>query len=200
MSYFTFAHRCLVRFGLLFLLSMPSAYAMESGESAIWDALRSSEGVAMIRHALAPGGGDPANFDVNDCSTQRNLSDEGRTQAAAIGSLFEKAGMDTARLFSSQWCRCLETAKLMAIGDVTEQPLLNSFFRQRENGPAQISGLQEWLVEQTKESGKPIVMVTHQVNITGLTGVFPSSGEIVVIRLPETAGSDIEVIGTLETR
>ncbi|CAA6816287.1 MAG: Unknown protein [uncultured Thiotrichaceae bacterium] len=198
MSYFTLIQRWSMRISLLLLLALPTARAAENDE-LIWEALRSGEGVALIRHALAPGGGDPASFDLNDCSTQRNLSDTGRAQAKGIGDLFKAAGMDEARLFSSQWCRCMETAELMAVGEVTPQPLLNSFFQQRALGPGRLAGLQEWLAEQTVTPGEPLVLVTHQVTITGLTGVFPSSGEIVVIQHPAAADSEIKVIGTLET-
>ena len=187
--------------GLLLYPVFSSSYAAANDQQAVWQALRSGDGIAMIRHALAPGTGDPANFDVNDCSTQRNLSDEGREQAQEIGKLFKDSGMSEVRLFSSQWCRCLETAELMALGAVTPQPLLNSFFRNRENGDKQTSDLQQWLSQREKVADQPLVLVTHQVNITGLTGVYPASGEIVVIRHPAAAAADatIEVIGTIET-
>lgn len=184
-------------FGLFMVLAFTPLAAADDDEVLIWQALRSGEGVAMIRHALAPGTGDPANFDVNDCSTQRNLSDTGREQAKAIGQLFKDAGIGEPRLFTSQWCRCRETAELMDLGEVTEQPLLNSFFRQRDRETQQTLELQAWLSEQEVVTDKPLVLVTHQVNITGLSGVFPSSGEIVVIRHP--AGEAIEVLGTIET-
>ncbi|MEZ5534543.1 MAG: histidine phosphatase family protein [Thiolinea sp.] len=185
--------------GLLLYPVFSSLYAAANDQRAVWQALRSGDGIAMIRHALAPGTGDPANFDVNDCSTQRNLSDEGREQAQGIGKLFKGSGMSEVRLFSSQWCRCLETAELMVLGAVTKQPLLNSFFRNREEGNKQTADLQQWLSQQEKVADQPLVLVTHQVNITGLTGIFPSSGEIVVIRHPAAADTAIEVIGTIET-
>lgn len=199
MSYVTLIQRWSIRISLLLLLTLPAAHAAENDESAIWEALRSGEGVALIRHALAPGGGDPANFNLNDCSTQRNLSDTGRAQAAEIGNLFKAAEIDEARLFSSQWCRCMETAELMAIGEVTPQSLLNSFFQQRELGASRLADLQHWLTQQPVTAGEPLVLVTHQVTITGLTGVFPASGEIVVINHPATVDAEIKVIGTIET-
>jgi phosphohistidine phosphatase SixA len=201
MSYLTIIRRWPVQTGLLLLsltlLLFTPVSAADDDEATIWQALRSGDGVAMIRHALAPGGGDPDNFDINDCSTQRNLSDTGREQAKSIGQLFKDAEITEPRLYTSQWCRCRETAELMDLGEVSEQPLLNSFFQQYKQGTQQTADLQQWLSKQEVMTDKPLVLVTHQVNITGLSGVFPSSGEIVVIRHP--AGEAIEVLGTIET-
>lgn len=182
----------------LTLCLMPAAQAAENSESAIWEALRSGEGIALIRHALAPGGGDPANFVLDDCSTQRNLSDTGRNQSRHIGQLFKDNDPAAVRLHSSQWCRCLETAELMGLTEVESNPLLNSFFRNRAAGPGQLAKLNQWLRQQPKTE-QPLVLITHQVVITGLTGVFPASGEIVVIRHPEAEDTELEVLGTLET-
>ena len=85
--------------------------------------------VLMLRHANAPGIGDPPNFKLEDCSTQRNLDAAGRAQAQALGRRLAQAGVREARVYSSQWCRCLETARLLNLGPVTPQPALNSFFR-----------------------------------------------------------------------
>lgn len=157
------------------------------------DAVRSGEAVAMMRHALAPGTGDPENFDVNDCNTQRNLSDAGRNQARAIGRMLAEAGIDDARVLTSQWCRCRETAELLEIGSVEEMPALNSFFQNRANRDPQTADLVNRLNEWS--ANKPLVLVTHQVNITALTGIFPRSGETVVFRMN---GSEAEVLGTIE--
>jgi phosphohistidine phosphatase SixA len=141
--------------------------------------------VVLLRHALAPGTGDPADFQLGDCSTQRNLSAEGRAQAAAIGQAFRDRGVAVQQVLSSQWCRCLETAELMELGDVAPEPALNSFFRDRSTAEAQILAVKQSLLTQTERPGV-IVMVTHQVNITGLTGVVPRSGEAVVLQVAET--------------
>lgn len=189
--------RTLFCLSLLVLCSLPVAQAEE--DNAIWQALRNGEGIALIRHALAPGGGDPDNFVLDDCTTQRNLSDTGREQSHHIGQLFKDQNITEVRLHSSQWCRCLETAELMALTEVQPNPLLNSFFANRSAGPAQLTKLQQWLGEQPV-TDKPLVLITHQVVITGLTSIYPSSGEIVVIRHPGTDDSEITVLGTLETR
>jgi broad specificity phosphatase PhoE len=128
-------------------------------------------------------------------ATQRNLSDEGRDQARAIGERFRANGIAAAAVHSSQWCRCLETARLLELGPVEERPALNSFFGNREKGPAQTAAVEQFL--EKAAVGAPRVLVTHQVNITALTGVFPRSGEIVVAE-PGVDGA-LEVLGQLAT-
>lgn len=173
-----------------FLALAPSPVAAD-----VWTALRSGGHVALMRHAIAPGTGDPADFTLGDCSTQRILSDEGRAQARRIGARFRANGIEAARVFSSQWCRCLETAALLGLGPVAELPLLNSFFANMGRRAAQTSALEDWLAGQ--EGRQPRILVTHQVNITALTGVYPASGEVVVIRRAEDG--EIAVVGTIET-
>jgi broad specificity phosphatase PhoE len=145
-----------------------------------WASLRAPGHFALIRHALAPGTFDPPGFRIDDCATQRNLSDEGRAQAARIGDLFRANGIAAARVFSSQWCRCLETATLLKLGDVTPQPLLNSFAQDRDRAVQQTAAARPWIAQL--DLATPTVMVTHQVVITALSDVFPGSGEIVVMR------------------
>ncbi len=152
--------------------------------------------IAIMRHALAPGGGDPANFTLGDCATQRNLSKAGRRQARRTGDFLRSVGVERARVFSSQWCRCMDTAELLDLGPVEPLPALNSFFRNRERGPAQTRELREMIAGM--DLSRPVVMVTHQVNITRLTNVFPSSGEIVVLR--RVAGGELDVLGTVDPR
>jgi len=152
--------------------------------------------IAIMRHALAPGTGDPANFTLGDCATQRNLSEAGRRQARRTGDFLRSAGVREARVISSQWCRCLETARLLGFGPVESLPALNSFFRDREKGPVQTRELREAIARM--DLSRPVVMVTHQVNITRLTDVFPGSGEIVVMRrMPD---GSVEVLGTVAPR
>ncbi len=161
---------------------------------ALFASLRDGAAVAIMRHALAPGTGDPADFTLGDCTTQRNLSDEGRAQAAAIGARLRAQGIEAARVFSSRWCRCLETARLLGLGEVEPLPPLDSFFRDRARGPAQTEALREFL--SRLPAGPPVVLVSHQVNITALTGVYPQSGEIVLVRPDGVA--ETAVLGTIE--
>jgi len=138
--------------------------------------------VVLLRHALAPGTGDPANFQLDDCSTQRNLNDEGREQARQIGQAFRDRNVEVQQVLSSQWCRCLETAELMDLGEVKPYPTLNSFFRDRSTAEAQTTETKQFLLSQIENPGV-IVMVTHQVNITGITDIVPRSGEAVVVQV-----------------
>jgi len=168
---------------------------VRADETALWAALRSGGHVALLRHALAPGTGDPADFKLSDCRTQRNLSEEGRAQARRIGDLFRANGIERARVLTSQWCRCRETAELLQLGPVTELPALNSFFQNRENREPQTRALRAWL--QRQDLATVQVLVTHQVNISALTGVYPSSGELVILQA--VADGDVSVLGTIAT-
>jgi phosphohistidine phosphatase SixA len=156
-----------------------------------WEALDQPGAHAIMRHALAPGGGDPAGFDVTDCATQRNLDDRGRDQARRIGEALRERGFTFDTVLTSQWCRCRETAELLNVGPVTEAPALNSFFQDRATRDAQTAATREIIAA----ADRPMMLVTHQVNISALTGQFTSSGEILVIR--ETDGR-LEVLGSID--
>jgi phosphohistidine phosphatase SixA len=155
-----------------------------SAGQAGWDALKNGTAFVIMRHALAPGTGDPANLDVSKCDTQRNLSDQGRQQARETGKLFRTNGIAEAEVFTSAWCRCRDTARLLALGAVETLEPLNSFFRRQDRREPQTLALKDWL--QARTGGKPLVLVTHQVNITALTGIFPKSGELIFVE----AGAD----------
>jgi len=175
------------------LLGLNTPLRADDTKEELWTALATGEAVALIRHALAPGTGDPAGFKLEDCKTQRNLSEEGRRQARQIGNAFRENGITTAQVWSSRWCRCLETARLLDLGAVEPLPSLDSFFSQLDRGSAQTATLREFLSRPYQ--GPLRVLVTHQVNITGLTGVVPRSGEIVVVQ-PTSEGA-IRVLGRL---
>lgn len=155
-----------------------------------WEAFDKPGAHAIMRHALAPGGGDPANFDITDCSTQRNLDDRGRAQSRRIGAALRARKINFQVILTSQWCRSRETAELLDLGPVTEAPALNSFFQDRSTADAQTRATRQI----AQEAPGPLLMVAHQVNITALTGVFPSSGEIVIFRVTDTG---TEVLGTV---
>ena len=164
----------------VFLVQGSTVAEAETTEERLWDALRSENHFAMIRHALAPGTGDPSNFTLGRRETQRNLSREGRNQAKRIGDLFRAHGMDKARVFSSEWYRCQDTAELLDLGPVNLLSALNSFFQDYGEKDPRTESLRRWLSQQ--ETDGPLVLVTHQVNITALLGVYASSGEIVVVK------------------
>lgn len=163
--------------------------------TSTWKRLPNTTGyVVMLRHATAPGVGDPPNFKLGDCSTQRNLSPQGRAQAKRIGQAFRQRQIQIAQVLSSQWCRCLETARLLELGPVKPFSALNSFFRDRQTEPRQTAAIRQLIINHRPRSGV-LVLVTHQVNITALSGLVPSSGGAVVLRA--TAQEQIEVIGEL---
>lgn len=136
---------------------------------------------AIMRHATAPGTGDPAAFRLDDPATQRRLSDRGRAEARAAGVAIRAAGAAVAQVLTSQWDRCRETARLLDLGPVTDAPPLNSFFADRSTRDAQTAAARALIAELDG----PAVLVTHQVNVTALTGVYPASGEIVLFRLTD---------------
>ena len=137
--------------------------------------------VAILRHAVAPGTGDPATFALDDCTTQRNLDAQGREQARKIGAAIRAAGATVDRVVTSQWCRCRETVRFLDLGPVEDLPALNSFFRNRDRASPQTAELRQFLLGLPP--GKTVVLVTHQVNITALTGRVPASGEVYLLRV-----------------
>lgn len=179
---------------VLLLLTLYAGSARAEADDKIWQALQSGGHVALLRHALAPGTGDPAHFSLEDCTTQRNLSDAGEIQANNIGELLRNNGITEAQIYSSQWCRCMETARLLGFGSVQQLPALNSFFREFQRKQPQTEALLKWLTGQPLNT--PTILVTHQVNITALTGVFPSSGELIVVKVVD---GQVEVSGTVAT-
>ncbi len=170
-------HRALLTFALL-LCSLPvAAWAAGSDLSQL---VGQAEHVILLRHARAPGTGDPPNFRLGDCSTQRNLSKAGRDQASRIGARLRAAGLASTTVYSSQWCRCQETARNLGVGPVVELPALNSFFSFPGWESDQTRALRAWIA--SADLSRPVVLVTHQVNITALTGVVPAEGEILILR------------------
>jgi broad specificity phosphatase PhoE len=157
---------------------------------------RLNEGCAvMLRHATAPGVGDPENFRLGDCATQRNLSDEGRAQARRLGERLRAQGIASAEVYSSQWCRCLETAELLDLGPVEQLPALNSFFSRPADRASTLEALRRFLADLA-EDGPPVILVTHQVTISALTGRGAASGEAVVLEVDGTGQPP--VAGTIE--
>jgi broad specificity phosphatase PhoE len=151
--------------------------------------------VVMLRHATAPGIGDPENFRLGDCATQRNLSDGGRAQARRLGERLRAQGIGSAEIYSSQWCRCLETAQLLDLGPVEELPALNSFFARPAERSPNLDALRRFLAD-LPEDGPPLILVTHQVTVSALTGRSAASGEAVVLEVDGTGRPP--VVGTIE--
>ena len=157
------------------------------------DAIRAGGVALLIRHATAPGTGDPEQFKADDCSTQRNLSDAGRDEARRIGAHLKQIGLAPGEVLTSQWCRCRDTAQL-AFGGGRDWPMLNSILRNRANEAVQRDAVIA-RIGKIKRGGAPLVLVTHQVIITSVTGIFPESGEVVVVAPAEKG---VRVIGSIK--
>jgi phosphohistidine phosphatase SixA len=169
-----------------------SAGALERDRDALLATLRTGGAALLLRHSqTVPGVGGPPNFKLGDCKTQRNLSHEGVAQAKRIGELLRASKVSFARALSSQWCRCADSAKHIAPAFVTWSPL-NSFFDDFSLRDSQTRAVKNRLLSIPKN--ETWLMVTHQVNITAVTGVSPAMGEGVVIRV---GAGGIEVVGLL---
>ena len=175
--------------GLLLAFSAP---ARAEANEALWSLLRGGGQVVMIRHAATDRSiGDPPNFRLDDCSTQRNLSDAGRADAMRIGAAFRARQIPVGRVLSSQWCRCLETARL-AFGVTELWEAVNSTFRDKSLEPERTRRVRELLAERPAQGN--LVLVTHQLNIGAAVGVYPAEGELVVVT---PLGSGFRVAGRI---
>lgn len=191
-----FSAAALPAFVALLLVAAPGQSRADDKE--LWAALAKGGGtVALMRHALAPGTGDPADFNLGDCKTQRNLSDAGRRQARNTGKVLKQNGITAPALYTSRWCRCRETAALLGVGEPKLLEALSSFFRERHKEGPQTKALREFIAALPPDA-PPQVMVTHQVNISALTDRFAYSGEIVVVKGDGKGG--IEVLGAIKAQ
>ncbi len=156
-----------------------AADAPAVSDAALVSLLKTGGCAFMIRHAQTePGIGDPANFTIGQCSTQRNLSSAGHMQSKRLGEWFTAHGLQPRQVLSSHWCRCQDTARL-AFGRYTDLPALNSSFNVAERQPAQTAQLKQRL--RTIPAGHFEVWVTHQVNMTDLAQSWPQMGEAFVL-------------------
>ena len=158
-----------------------------------WNLAQEGNKIILIRHSLAPGGGDPPGFKINDCKTQRNLNRTGINQSKKIGKLFKKNKVPVDQVLSSQWCRCKDTAKY-AFGNFKEFAALNSTFQSpyNKNEGKQLKELYEF-IKKWDGKGKNLVLITHYSIITAVTNAVPSSGEIVI------ADKNFKVLVTIQT-
>ena len=153
-----------------------------SGQNELVDRMKAGGHILMIRHAMAPGNGDPSNFRIGDCKTQRNLDDSGRAQARKIGTWLRTRGIESARVYSSQWCRCLETADLIGLGPVHALRALNSFYERIQDREPTLRALNDFISRQPTD-GHLIIFVTHFVTVGAMTGKSVSSGEGILLAL-----------------
>ena len=180
----------LLRFFLIIFISLTSPVKADLNKKLI-NQLEDGGKLIFIRHAYAPGSGDPDNFNLNDCSTQRNLSKEGQRQAEYIGEFFRNNKVKIDKVLSSEWCRCKETAKI-AFKNFSTNSFLNSFYSSKfaKNKDKQVKALKEYI--KKFKSDKNLVLVTHYVLISEILNYGPSSGEIVV------SNRNLNIIGSLE--
>jgi len=170
-------------------LLLPSAYANE----AAWSLLEEGGKIVFIRHAYAPGGGDPDNFVIEDCSTQRNLNQQGIDQSISMGQEFLKRDIPIQQVYTSQWCRCKDTASY-AFGDYQELNSLNSTFegKYRQNHQRQMNELKALIASWDDTEGN-LILVTHYVIIGGVLEHYPSSGELVI------TNKSLDVLDSIKT-
>ena len=179
---------------LILSLILFSLFSLQINASEqAWNLAEEGDKIILIRHSLAPGGGDPPGFKIDDCKTQRNLNRKGINQSKKIGKLFKKNKISVDQVLSSQWCRCKDTAKY-AFGNFKELTALNSTFQSpyNKNEPKQLKELYNF-VKKWEGNGKNLVLITHYSIITAVTNAVPSSGEIVI------TDKNFEVLGTIQT-
>jgi phosphohistidine phosphatase SixA len=168
-------------FAVLLLLPLAAG-----ADDSLWALLKQGGQVVLIRHALTdPGVGDPPGFSLADCKTQRNLSAEGRDEAARLGRAFKERAIPVARVLSSPWCRCIETAKIAFGGSLTE-PTLSNLFARSANRDRQLAGFRKLVAAAPREGN--LVLITHGSTVHGFTGVSPATAELVIVT-PEAGGS-----------
>jgi len=170
---------------ILVLLTSLTAQSTSANELGIWDKLQGTNPkgyVLLLRHSLAPGSGDPANFRVGDCSTQRNLNEVGRQDARDIGEWLNRRDIKILRVESSRWCRARETAELLNLGKVRLNRNLDSLFLETDlENHSQTKRVRKQILEHRQKNGL-LVLVGHFVNIGALAQVGVSSGEGVLVR------------------
>ena len=179
-----------LRFFIIIFISLTTPIKADLYKNLI-NQLEDGGNLIFIRHAYAPGNGDPAGFNLNDCSTQRNLSDDGRKQAQRIGEFFTKNKIEIDKVLSSEWCRCKETAKI-AFKNYSTNSFLNSFYSSKfsKNKDKQVKAFNYYI--KNLEIEKNLIFVTHYVFISEVLNYGPSSGEIVV------SDKNLNIIGSIE--
>ena len=180
----------LLKFFIIIFISLTTPIKADLYKNLI-NQLEDGGKLIFIRHAYAPGNGDPAGFNLNDCSTQRNLSEDGRKQAQRIGEFFTKNKIEIDKILSSEWCRCKETAKI-AFKNYSTNSFLNSFYSSKfsKNKDKQVKAFNYYI--KNLESEKNLIFVTHYVFISEVLNYGPSSGEIVV------SDKNLNIIGSIE--
>ena len=158
-----------------------------TAQSDLASKLKDGSHVLLMRHADAPGYGDPQNYQISQCSTQRNLGDLGRKQAKNTGDWLSSQGIEQAKVYSSPWCRCIDTASLLNKGVVKKEAALGSFFDDMSQAKRQTDELVKLIAAERKQNpNMPIIMVTHHVNIQSYVGMVVNSGDMVLVKVDPT--------------
>ena len=174
----------LMRAFLTVWLGLFSSFALAATPDHLADTLASSDYVLMMRHAEAPGTGDPAGYSLDDCSTQRNLGEGGRRQAVSTGEWLRRQGINRTMLYSSPWCRCRDTAQSLNLGGYVVEPALGSFFDSPRLAELQTQALSAFVAKALAVKGShAVILVTHHVNIREFVGENVGSGDMVLVRV-----------------
>jgi phosphohistidine phosphatase SixA len=173
-----------MRIGIWIVAALLSVVHVGASASSLADKLHSSEYVLLMRHAYAPGVGDPPGYSLERCETQRILDAQGKRQAERAGQWLRNQGIHSAKVLSSVWCRCQQTADLLAYGPVTIEPSLASFFDTPNQAELQNQALQALLAKILPQPNRrPLILVTHHVNILQYVGENIGSGDMVLARV-----------------
>lgn len=160
---------------------------LATAQSELANKLNDGAHILLMRHADAPGYGDPRNYQIGQCATQRNLGDVGRKQAKNTGDWLSSQGITQAKVYSSPWCRCIDTATLLNKGEVKKEMTLGSFFDDMSQAKKQTDELTKFISTERKQFPKtPIIMVTHHVNIQSYVGEVVNSGDMVLVKVDAT--------------
>lgn len=170
-------------FAPLFLLLASLCFVQQAKASLVSD-LQDGQHVLLMRHADAPGYGDPAGYVISQCATQRNLGAYGKKQSQLIGDWLNNQGIKNAQVFSSPWCRCIDTARLINLGPVKLEPALGSFFDDMSLEKRQTKELEALIKSELVQNPKsPLIFVTHHVNIQAYTGSVVGVGDMVLAKV-----------------
>ncbi|WP_215375459.1 histidine phosphatase family protein [Polynucleobacter asymbioticus] len=169
---------------LVSLATLIGAHGSALAQTELANAMQDGQHVLLMRHADAPGYGDPRGYQLTQCSTQRNLGEAGKRQAQQTGEWLAKQGITQAQVYSSPWCRCVDTATLLNKGSVKKEAALGSFFDDMSQAQRQTDDLAKLIqAERKKYPHAPIIMVTHHVNIQSFAGKVLNSGDMILVKV-----------------
>jgi broad specificity phosphatase PhoE len=168
------------------LLGLVLCASTANADDALWKLLKQGGQVVLIRHGVTtPGVGDPPGLKLDDCRTQRNLTDAGRDEARRVGAAFREHGIPVARVLSSPWCRCVETARIAFGVDAQRESALSNLFEYGQNRERQLAAFRTLVATAPKQGN--LILVTHGSTTAAFTGISPATAEMVIVT-PEGGG------------